>query len=261
MSAGLVVGQSYKQMEKQKEIMKAEYESKKKLLGEFYLTEKDSEAEITFLTEEPIQFYGYRAPQGKGYMCVPVDKKDNPLDSLGNPTYFGAYLVFDHRSYESKAGGKTKTVDGSVRMYIVGVTVMSLLESKHKRYGLEMQKYTVERTGSGKAVSFSFEHEGDSELTIKKLKKYMPESIAEQYDGDVESLYDIIKEQLEMRHEIYMENPSSEKDEDDDEGDEEEKQKQKFRNKNKNRFDRSAKMDDDEDDDEEEDKRPRLGAK
>ena len=238
----------YDEYETRKEEMEQEAEARKKFLQEFYLTEKDPEATITFLTDNPVTFDGYRVPYGKGFMIVP-SSEDLEEEMGKKPSFFGAYLVFDHREYTSKAGGKEKKILGAIRLYIVGLTNLGILKSKYNKKGLLMMDYDVERHGSGKNTSYSFDYVGESELTVKKIKSLLPEALQESYTGKVKSLEAIIEEQLEMREETVAEGGhkfSNKKAEDDDEDDEKERSKVRARFKHK-----EADLDEDEDDEEE----------
>lgn len=223
-------------------------ESMGKRLFNFFLTEEDDEADIRFLTSEPITFNEHtikRKKNGKEFydtvLCT--DKKCEYCEEGDRPSFKGAFLVWDYRSFETKdSNGKTRKVSGSLKLYKAGTRIISQLDRLSSRYGLTDKKFTVSRTGSGTSTQYMFERgEELDELTEDEITAMLPEKLQEMYDGTEQSLYDIIEEQLLMS--IKEDSVNSSDDEDEDEDDE----------------DNSALVDYD-DEDEEEDEAPRKSS-
>lgn len=188
-----------KEIERQEQAKK---ESSNKIFRFFLLDNKDS-AEISFLTEEPINYYehsvkGYK--NGKEtYDNVPCIGADCPHCANGlRASFKSAWLIVDHRerTYTDKEG-KQQTVKDSVRLYVVGTKTAGMIQRKAQRYGLTNWRYLIERVGSGTSTTYIIENEDKVTLTPQEIESLLPEFLKEQYDGTMESLYTIIEKEIE----------------------------------------------------------------
>lgn len=230
---------------------KARQESMGKRLFNLFLTEEDDEAEIIFLTHEPINFYEHNDKvnrNGKEFYESTLCTQDGdcPKCAEGSrPSFKGAFLVWDTRPFEAKnEKGKTVTVEGSVKLYKAGARILSQLDRLATKYGLDGRSFILSRTGSGQNTQYMFER-GDEidEFTEDEIREMLPEKLRDEYDGTEESLYAIVEEQLTLT--LDDEDSKSKKskskhyDDDEDEDDED--------------FDESTVSVEDEDDDEDDD--------
>ena len=192
-----------------------------KKLWRFFLKEDGDEADLRFLTEEPVNFYEHNLKGSRGgkdtytqYTCT----GDNcPFCEDGDkPTYKGAYLIVDHREYEySDNKGKKQKGKDQVRMFVQGMKVISQLDRISDKYGLSNRDVTLVRLGSGTQTTYTVERGDEEKLSTKEIKNYLPEKLREEYDGTMDSLYNIVEEQLLMNTKDY-EPEEDEEDEDDD---------------------------------------------
>ena len=231
-----------------------------KRLFRFFLSGDGAEARVRFLTEEPINFNEHTVKVNRGgkerydtFLCNP-DGDCPYCDNGERSTFKGAFLVWDYTEFETKdQNGKTKKVKGSLKLYVAGTKVLSQLDRLSNRYGLTKRDYTIVRTGTGTATSYTIEREDEVEpLTKAQITNMLPESLREVYDGKPSSLYAIIEEQLMM----YLPNEGSPVTSDDDEDDDEDDEPRKRRKsgssvKNLVKFAEDDDEDDDYEDDEE----------
>ena len=184
-----------------------------KKLWRFFLAEDGEEADVRFLTEEPVNFYEHNIKTGDNkyeqYTCI----GDNcPLCADGEKaTYKGAYLVVDRRDYEYKdSNGNKKTGGNTVKLYVQGMKVVSQLDRISSKYGLSNRDVTIVRLGKGTQTSYTVERGEEEKLTSKEIRELLPEKLRDEYDGTMESLYKIVENQLMMNTKDYAEdtNPS-----------------------------------------------------
>ena len=216
-----------------------------KMIFEFFLKadkkNRSPEADVIFLTDEPINFYMHNVPKGdrfESYVCT-ADLNDECVDcDRGDrPSYKGAYLIYDERPYEyTDNKGKKVQKEGQVRLYFAGTRVMSQLDRINSKKGLLYRECTIIRTGTGTATNYTIEAGDEVPMTKKTLANYLSDlhdDIKSMFDGTDESLYDIIEEQLKMRMRNFDSEADEEdedyddtlvSDEDDDEEDEDEEQ-------------------------------------
>ena len=175
-----------------------------KKLWRFFLKGDGDEADIRFLTEEPINFWEHSIKtyvQGKErYESVICTGENCPHCADSKPSYKGAFLIYDLRDFTYKdKDGKEQTQKGAVRLYVAGAKIVTQLDRLSKRYGLTSRVYTISRSGTGTATSYMFDR-GDEQSTLspEKIKSLLPDKLAESYDGTMESLYNIVTEQLTM---------------------------------------------------------------
>lgn len=228
-----------------------------KMLFEFFLPKPDKknrspEADIIFLTDEPINFYMHNIPRGDNrfdsYVCSAELVDGCPDCERGDrPSYKGAYLIYDERPYEyTDKNGKKVQKDGQVRLYFAGTRMMSQLDRINSKKGLLFRECTIIRTGSGTSTNYTIEAGDEVPMNKKTLANYLAdlhEDVRDLFDGSEDSLYDIVQEQLAMR----MRDFNGEDDSDDNEDDEDD-------------YDDTL-IDDseDEEDEDEEDEKPKRG--
>lgn len=212
-----------------------------KKLWRFFLSDDGDEADLRFLTEEPVNFYEHNLKKGDNkfeqYTCT---GDDCPFCEDGDrPTYKGAYLVVDRREYEyTDQNGKKQKGKNQIRLFVQGMKVVSQLDRISDKYGLSNRDVTIVRLGKGTQTTYTIERGEEEKLSTKEIKNLLPEKLRDLYDGTMDSLMSIVEEQLLMNTKDY--NPDD--DEDDDEDDYEEDSRKKL----------IGVDDEDEDDDEEE---------
>ena len=205
-------------------------ENNGKKLWRFFLPapekgKSSSEADLRFLTEEPVNFYEHTIKgmsKGKetydNYTCT---GEDCPFCNDGDrPTYKGAFLVVDRRKFKyTDKSGNEKTGKDQVRLFVQGMRVVSQLDRVSEKYGLSNREVTLVRLGSGTETTYTVEKGDKEELTSKEVEQLLPDRLREEYDGTVDSLYDIIEEQLMMNTKDYDAGDDSSDDEDDSDND------------------------------------------
>lgn len=220
-----------------------------KRLYRFFLSGDGAEADLIFLTEEPITFHEHNIKTIKNgketfyqYTCTGDDCE--LCEDGDRPSFKGAFLVYDKRPYEYEdKNGKKQKVDGSIRLFVYGTKIISQLDRISSKYGLAGRDITMVRLGTGTATSYTFEKGDKVQLTEKEIRNLLPEKLREDYDGTEDSLYKIVEQQLLMGAKDYREEVNDNDDEDGDEIDTES----------------SSKVIDLEDDDEEERPKKKLG--
>ena len=174
-----------------------------KNLWRFFLQNDGDEADVRFLTEEPVTFYEHTVKtmrNGKeAYDTVVCNGDDCTLCENGDkPTFKGAFLIWDKRPYEfTDKDGKKKTGDGQLRLYVQGARVLSQLDRISSKYGLTNRTITIVRLGKGTSTSYTIE-KGDEEgkLSSAEIKNMLPENLRDSFNGTMDSLYTIIEESL-----------------------------------------------------------------
>lgn len=177
-----------------------------KRLWRFFLKNDSDEADLRFLTEEPVNFAEHNLKRGDNkfeqYTCT---GDGCPFCADGDrPTYKGAYLVVDHREYEYKdENGKKKKGRDQVRLFVQGMKVVSQLDRISEKYGLSNRDVTIIRLGNGTQTTYTFEKGDEAKLSTKEVKNLLPEKLRDMYKGTTSSLMDIIEEQLMMNTKDY----------------------------------------------------------
>ena len=220
----------YKAVATEQERQEQIKESLGRRLNQFFLTAKDDEASVIFLTTEPITFKAYNIKKmsnsGKEYydmvVCTNESKQTEKYGS--KPSFKGAFLIYDTRPVNYKTqDGKEVNKDGQIRLYITGITNLPKLERCESKWGLADYVWEISRTGTGKAVSYSFdrgEKLEDSDYADKDFVAKLPKALAEDFGDDFEAL---LEDQLMQ----YTENPpkhdshTSMEDDDEEDGEDE----------------------------------------
>lgn len=176
-----------------------------KNLWRFFLQSDGDEADVRFLTEEPVTFYEHTVKtmrNGKESYDTVVCSGDDSCSlcaSGDKPTFKGAFLIWDNRPFETTdaKSGKKKTVEGQLRLYVQGARVLSQLDRISSKYGLTNRTITIVRLGKGTSTSYTIE-KGDEEgkLSTAEIKNMLPEKLRESYNGTMDSLYSIIEDCL-----------------------------------------------------------------
>lgn len=173
-------------------------------LWRFFIQGDGSEADVRFLTEEPLNYYEHTLKviqNGKErYDSAVCIGDDCPICARGErPTFKGAYLIVDKRPYEyTDKDGNKKSGSDQVRLYVQGTRVLSQLDRISNKYGLSNRDVTIVRIGTGTATTYTIERGEKEDLTPDYIESLLPDSIKEQYNGTVDSLYDIVEEQLKL---------------------------------------------------------------
>lgn len=172
-------------------------------LFRFFLTRDKDEADVTFLTEQPVNYYEHTIKKfvnGKErYDSIPCKGEGCKHCADGDrPSFKSAWLIIDHRevSYTDKDGNR-KTSQDNLRLLVYGTKVASQLDRKSERYGLMGRMYTIVRLGTGTSTTYTFEHGDKYTLTQQEIESVMPDYIKAQYDGTTDSLYNIIESEIE----------------------------------------------------------------
>lgn len=177
---------------------------------------KEGETDVHFLTESPVTFDAHsvrKVKNGKEFFeTVVCTGKGCKHCEDTNPTFKGAYLVYDYGTYVNK---DKKEVENGIRLYVQGVTVLAQLKRLSEKYGLTNREYTIIRTGKEKSTSYSFDRGEKSEITEEEIREALPDAFADVYDGTEESLLEIVKSQVEL----MLPKSVSSDDEDDEEED------------------------------------------
>lgn len=217
-----------------------------KKLWRFFLANDGDEAELRFLTEEPVNFYEHNLKKGERYEQFTCTNDNCPFCEDGDrPTYKGAYLVVDRREFEyTDQNGKKQTGKNQLRLFVQGMKVVSQLDRISDKYGLSNRDVNIVRLGKGTQTTYTVERGEEDKLTKKEVEQLLPEKLRDDYDGTMDSLMSIVEEQLLMATKDYS--PEDEDDEDDEED---------------TRRGRVISMDEDDEDDEEQPKRKLSSSK
>ena len=175
-----------------------------KNLWRFFLSNDGDEADVRFLTEEPVTFYEHTVKgmrNGKEVYDTVVCNGDSNCSlcaSGDKPTFKGAFLIWDMRPYEyTDKDGKKQKGKGQLRLYVQGARVLSQLDRISSKYGLTNRTITIVRLGKGTSTTYTIE-KGDEEgkLSQAEIKNMLPEKLRGMYNGTADSLYSIIEECL-----------------------------------------------------------------
>ena len=100
-------------------------------------------------------------------------------------------------------------------MYVAGTRVITQLDRLHERYGLTNRDYTIVRNGKGTSTTYTFDRQDEDKLTKKEIAAMLPDNLADQYDGTMESLYAIIENSLEISASLVKSEKDTSKSEED----------------------------------------------
>lgn len=198
-------------------------ENRGKKLFRFFLAKDGDEADLIFLTEEPINFQEHNVKGSRNgkevfnqFTCTGDDNCELCNDG-DRPSFKGAFLVWDGRPFEyTDKNGKKQKAEGSLKLFVYGTKVISQLDRISSKYGLAGREITMVRLGSGTSTNYTFERGDKVSLTEKEITNMLPEKLREEYDGTEESLYAIIERQLEMNVKGYNGESNDDSDDEDD---------------------------------------------
>ena len=161
-----------------------------KKLWRFFLSNDGDEADLRFLTEDPVNYYEHNLKRGDRYEQYTCVGQGCPFCEDGDkPTYKGAYLVVDRREYEyTDNNGKKQKGKNQVRLFVQGMKVISQLDRIHERYGLSNRDVTLVRLGKGTQTTYTVERGEEEKLSTKEIRNYLPEKLREEYDDTMDSL-------------------------------------------------------------------------
>ena len=227
----------YTAVKEEKERQERNREKVKGKLWDFYLSDDGDEAQVRFLTEEPVNYYAHSVPEKGGRYQEHICTQDDDCEYCNEgdkPQFKSAYLIWDKREYETtNEKGKKVKKSGCLRLYTQGTKVTSQLARISSKSGITVKDLNIVRSGKGTQTSYMFENDFEREpLTadeVREMLAVLPEEQQDMYKGDVKkgnkSLLDVVMAQLEMRMDDYDEDgdklPFNE-DEDYDESDGEE---------------------------------------
>ena len=195
--------QGYSAVREEKQRQDEAREKAGKNLYRFFLANDGDEAEVRFLTEEPVTFNEHNVRTTRGgkevFDSVVCSQEGCSLCAAGDrPTFKGAFLIWDMRPYEvTDKDGKKQTKSGQLRLYVQGARVLSQLDRISTKYGLTNRTVNIIRLGKGTNTSYTIEKgDEDGKLSKAEIENMLPEKLRPMYNGTMESLYDIVKECL-----------------------------------------------------------------
>lgn len=212
-----IFARGYSASRAEKERQDKARENAGKRLWRFFLKDDGDEADLRFLTEEPVNFYEHNLKRGDRFEQYCCTGDDCPFCADGDrPTYKGAYLVVDRREYEyTDKNGKKQTGNNQVRLFVQGMKVVSQLDRISEKYGLSDRDVTIVRLGKGTQTTYTVERGEKDIMSKKEIEALLPEKIRDQYDGTMDSLMSIVEEQLLMLTKDYDPEDEEVEDEDD----------------------------------------------
>lgn len=219
-----------------------ENRSKGGQIWKFFIQNDGDEADITFLTDQPISYYEHNIKSFRNgkefYDAVPCIGEGCKHCANGDKTTFkSAWLVVDHREVEyTDKDGKKQTTSDNVRLFVYGTKIASQLDRIATKYGLLNRTMTMIRMGKGTSTTYTFERGELQSLTKKDIEELLPESVRDLYEGTTESLYTILEKQIMASAGVDTDEDEPVKESalvsiDDEDEEEEVKPKSKFSNK------------------------------
>lgn len=229
-----------------------ENRSKGGQIWKFFIQNDGDEADITFLTDQPISYYEHNIKSFRNgkefYDAVPCIGEGCKHCANGDKTTFkSAWLVVDHREVEyTDKDGKKQTTSDNVRLFVYGTKIASQLDRIATKYGLLNRTMTMIRMGKGTSTTYTFERGELQSLTKKDIEELLPESVRDLYEGTTESLYTILEKQIMASAGVDTDEDEPVKDTalvsiDDEDEEEEVKPKSKFSNKKFSKRENSVK--------------------
>lgn len=170
-------------------------------IWKFFIQNDGDEADITFLTDQPISYYEHNIKSFKNgkeiYDAIPCIGEGCKHCANGDKTTFkSAWLVVDHREHEYEKDGKKQVTSDNVRLFVYGTKIASQLDRIATKYGLLNRTMTMIRMGKGTSTTYTFERGDVIALTKKDIEELLPESVRDLYQGTTDSLYTILEKQI-----------------------------------------------------------------
>ncbi len=197
-------------------------------LWRWYMAKDTDEADIRFLTAEPIIIYEHTIKEGNRYTNVichadeglPCDYCGSKDSNVGKATFKGAMLAYDYTTYKDSKTKKTQVV--GLRLFVRGQTDLSQLDRLNSKYGSLLKRdFTVSKTGVQNAP-YRFDINDKSEIPdeiiealTKKFEEYDGEDIYSKEGQDI--LEAIVRDQLKHYEPDEVDyDPSSDDEEEED---------------------------------------------
>lgn len=162
-------------------------ESRKGKLYRFFFGKDVTEANISFLTEEPICYQEHSIKVGDKFTQATCTGDGCPFCKEGKSRFVASWLIVDHSEYEAKVyddnnvdTGKKKKVKDRIKVLVRGMTDAASLKRLSEKYGLVARPYAVTKTGTGKNTKWDFDRGEPRELTTKQIKEWreqLPENL------------------------------------------------------------------------------------
>ena len=118
---------------------------------------------------------------------------NNIVELIKDNSYVGRGIV----------AGKSKNGKNQLRLFVQGMKVVSQLDRISDKYGLSNRDVTIVRLGKGTQTTYTIERGDEEKLSKKEIEQLLPEKLREQYDGTMDSLMNIVEEQLLMLTKDY----------------------------------------------------------
>ena len=210
-----IFARGYSASRAEKERQDKARENAGKRLFRFFLKDDGDEAEVRFLTEEPVNFYEHNVKRGDRFESFVCTGDDCHICEDGDrATFKGAYLIVDRREYEyTNNKGEKKTGKNQVKLFVMGMKVISQLDRIHDKYGLSNRDVNIVRLGKGTSTTYTIERGEEDKLSQKEIEALLPEKIRDQYDGTMDSLMTIVENQIMMSAVDYKEDEEDEEEE------------------------------------------------
>ena len=192
---------SVRNEQKRQEAIRESYGNK---LFNFFLTENNSEADIIFLHDEPITFYGHAIQEtsqtGKTrwntYVCT---GSDCPYCKRGEKSSFkGAFLVYDKTIVERDNNGTRIEAEAGIRLYLAGSRVLGQLDRINSKYGLTNYVWNRSRTGSRTSTVYAFDRGDEIHLDRTTIEDMLPPFLAEKFRPKNNTKEEITSEVLKL---------------------------------------------------------------
>lgn len=176
----------------EEERRKKAFDSMKRKLWRFFITDKEENVPVRFLTEEPIVFFEhtFKTPSG-GWTNESCIGEGCPHCAEGmKPQWVGAWLVVDGREFDQKVfkdgkdTGTTKKVKDRIKLLVRGMKDVAKLAKRSKDFGLTTRQWFVTRTGTGNTTTWDFERSD----TIEKLTPKTIDTLRQQLPAEIRSM-------------------------------------------------------------------------
>lgn len=186
----------------EEEKRKKQAEQRKGKLWRFFITDKDEDdIPIRFLTNEPILYYEHTFKiQGKIAYAVCTGEDCEHCADGNKPSYKGAFLIVDRRSFEiderdtnGNKTGKKKKVKDRLKLLVRGTTDLAKLDRQNTKHGLTNRDYYVTKVGSGTSTSYEFERGDEEPLSQTEIKNLLAQLPEKYRNMDV---YEIVEAQI-----------------------------------------------------------------
>ena len=215
---------SVREEQKRQEELRASFNSR---LYNFFLTDRNDEADIVFLHGQPLTFYAHTVEEhsnGKTrwntYVCTDDDCPYCRRDIRSS--FKGAFLVYDKTLVTRENNGKKTEAEAGLRLYIAGSRVLGQLDRINTKYGLTNYIWTISRTGQGTSTQYAFDRGDAFDLDLATVKGMIPDFLADKFkpkSGSEDDIAEALLSLLESQCNLMIPNNGSSVDKSDDEDD------------------------------------------